>query len=151
MESRFKKRNEIPRRLFQRRSRGSAADVLTVCIYVIVLTLVMTAYMESASLLNHKLQIGQIARKYILRMETVGYLRESDQAEILAELREAGAENVDLSGSTVQWVGFGSPVYLVIKGQIPAREIMISGDLLQAVIGIGQFDFEEKRVSTAKN
>ena len=122
-----------------------------VFIYVLVLTIVMTAYVGSLQILNQKTQISQIARKYILRMETVGYLMDNDRMNMEEELHAAGAENIDFSGTTFHEVEFGSPIYLTIKGQLTGRVYRGRGNVLQAFFEEGLYGFEERKMSTAKN
>lgn len=126
-------------------------DVLTVSIYVMVLTIVTLSYLGSVQLLNCKAQISQIARKYILRMETVGYLTDSDRVTLEEELYNVGVVQVNVSGSTMERVEFGNPVYLVIRGQISVQDVIGSGDLFRIISGFVTYDFEERKMSTAKN
>ena len=126
-------------------------DVFVVFLYVLTLTVVMLGYVGGIQMLNCKLQIGQIARKYILRMETVGYLTENDRTHMEQELQGIGVEQLDLSGTTLTQVTFGDPIYLVIKGQIPVQTISIGRDLFQTIFDRSLFDFEERKMSTAKN
>lgn len=106
---------------------------MTVCICILMMTVLLVAYMDGVRLLHEKEEINQIARKYILRMETVGMLRESDKAALLLELENAGATDISLTGTSVQAVGYGENLILLIRGRLE-----------------GRYEFEEKRVSTAK-
>lgn len=124
---------------------------MIVCIYVLVLTIVMTAYLGSVQVLNTKTRISQIARKYILRMETVGCLMSDDRIALEEELHEAGAVNLDFSGTTFDSVEFGSPIYLVIRGQIIGSSFEGGGDILQTFFKESLLGFEERKMSTAKN
>lgn len=131
--------------------KGSVADMLSVGICVIAMTVLMLAYMGSIQLLNSKLQIDQIARKYILRMETVGYLTGNDRLMMTQELAAIGATELDYSESTLNQVEYGSPIYLVIRGKIPGREVRTGSALFHEPEKEIWYEFEERRVSTAKN
>lgn len=106
---------------------------MAACICILMLTVLLTAYMDSVRLIDEKANMGQIARKYILRMESLGMLTEADRAELCAELEAAGATEVSLEGSTLERAGYGEPIALYIRGKLR-----------------GVYVFEEKRVSTAK-
>lgn len=106
---------------------------MMVCICMLMLTVLLTAYMDSVRLIDEKAEMGQIARKYILKMESLGMLTEADRISLCAELEKAGASEVSLEGSTFERVGYGEPIALFIKGKLR-----------------GIYEFEEKRVSTAK-
>lgn len=94
----------------------------------------MMSYMQNVSLIQQKSKVDQIARKYILRMETVGYLNVSDHALLCQELEEAGVTELELEGTTLQEVTYGEVIALRIRGKLE-----------------GAYEFDEKRVSTAKH
>ena len=91
------------------------------------------------------------ARKYILRMETVGYLTENDCTEMTQELTSLGVTELDFTGSTVNRVSYGSAISLVIRGKIPGNMVGVGGNLFDSVQEVMLYDFEERRLSTAKN
>ena len=131
--------------------KGSVADVMSVGICVIAMTVLMLAYTGSIQLLNSKSQIDQIARKYILRMETVGYLTGTDRLEMTQELTALGATELDYTGSTLNRVAYGSTISLVIRGKIPGRSVVTGSSLFDTTQKIALYEFEEQRISTAKN
>ena len=64
----------------------------------------------------------------------MGMLADDDRAALYEELEAAGATQIMLDGTTAGQVGYGEPVVLQIQGKL--------GD---------EYDFTEKRVSTAKH
>lgn len=116
-----------------KKEAGNIGDFLMICICMLMLTVLLTAYMDSVRLIDEKAEINQIARKYILKMESMGTLTESDRVRLCTELEEAGATEVSLEGSTFESAGYGEPIVLHIRGKLR-----------------GIYAFEEKRVSTAK-
>lgn len=116
-----------------KKEAGNVGDFMMVCVCMLMLTVLLTAYMDSARLIDEKAEMNQIARKYILKMESLGMLTEEDRTRLCAELEEAGASEVSLEGSTFERAGYGEPIALCIKGKLR-----------------GIYEFEEKRVSTAK-
>lgn len=117
-----------------KREGGSIGDLAAACVCMLLMTLLLVSYMDSVRLVDEKTEINQIARKYILRMETVGMLTESDRRLLDKELLAAGASGVSLEGTTLHRVGYGEEIVLQIKGRLR-----------------GIYAFEEKRVSTAKH
>ena len=116
------------------RQEGSIGDLLSVGLCILAMITVTMAFMECAGLVNQKTAVSQTARNYILRMETVGYLTQAEEGELLRELAADGVRDVDLTGTTRTPVGYGSEIVLRISGKIGRGYVV-----------------EEKRVSTAKH
>lgn len=115
------------------REEGSIGDMLAAGLCMLAMTVLLLSYMDNVGMIYQKMAVSQIARKYILRMETMGSLTESDRVLLLQELSDVGATEVELEGSTLDRAGYGNPVILLINGKLE-----------------GEYEFEEKRVSTAK-
>lgn len=116
-----------------KKEAGNVGDFMAACICMLMMSALLLSYMDSVRLIDRKTEINQIARKYILKMETVGMLTEPDKSALLEELAAAGASEVRLEGTTVNRVGYGSAIVLHISGKLG-----------------GIYEFDEKRVSTAK-
>lgn len=101
---------------------------------MLAMAAVMTAFLGSAGLFRQKAEVSQIARKYILRMETVGMLTDAQGAALRKELEEAGISQIELNGTTMWQVNYGDPIILQIKGKLK-----------------NGYEITEKRVSTAKH
>ena len=117
-----------------KREDGNVGDIMVTGICIIAMLLVMVSYIDIVGVLEEKEAVGQIARKYILKMETVGVLTQADKLAMIAELENAGVTEVELEGTTLSEVAYGEPIVLQIHGKLR-----------------GEYDFSEKRVSTAKN
>ena len=113
---------------------GSIGDLLSVLLCILAMTIVMTTFLSLVQLVNQKTMVGQLARNYVLRMETVGYLRAEDEAALRQELEGYGITEISLEGTTRTPVTSGAEITLRIAGKIG-----------------GEHAFEEKRVSTAKH
>ena len=100
---------------------GNIGELLTMGMCVLALTVVMLNYLQNVQLLQAKENVGQLARAYLLKMETVGYLEPAEQAHLTA-------------GSTLEPAGYGERIILQIHGKLG-----------------GHYEIREKRVSTAKN
>lgn len=68
----------------------------------------------------------QIAREYMLLMETEGYLNSTDEANLIDELENAGLSNISLEGTTLSEVNYGDRIYLVINGTYDQSAMDIS-------------------------
>lgn len=113
---------------------GNIGDLMAAGICMLAMTVIMLVYLENAGLIQQKMEISQIARKYILRMETVGALTVGDKSALCQELDLAGVKELRLEGTTFVQAGYGEPIILQIKGKLK-----------------NGYDFTEKRVSTAKH
>ncbi len=107
--------------------------MLAACLCMLAMTALMLAYMGNVEIVFQKAAVGQLARKYILRMETEGELTAADRTSLLQELEELGATEVTLTGTSGR-VMYGEPIELKIEGKLK-----------------DEYEFSEKRVSTAKN
>lgn len=130
---------------------GSILDFLGVGITLLAMSVVMTTYLNCTELLITKAQVGQLARRYILRMETVGCLTEGDRQELMAELDRLGMRNTDLSGTTVEPVGYGETLVLRIRGTISVEMPESQTSLWERGFSAKSYAVEELRMSTAKN
>lgn len=113
---------------------GSIGDLLSVCLCILAMVAIMTSFMDCMALISRKTAAGQIARNYILRMETVGYLTQADEERLRQELTRNGITDIELTGTTKEQTVYGTQITLRIRGKIG-----------------GSYDFEELRESTAKN
>ena len=106
----------------RKKEAGNIGELLTMGLCVLALTVVMCGYLENMQMIGKKAAIGQLARGYLLRMETVGYLEDADRVRLTTELE------------SLEPAGYGNRIILQIHGKL--------GE---------QYDILEKRVSTAKN
>ena len=113
---------------------GNIGELMTMGMCVPALTVVMLNYLQNVQLLQAKENVGHLARAYLLKMETVGYLEPAEQAHLTAELETAGLTEIDYEGSTLEPAGYGERIILQIHGKLG-----------------GHYEIREKRVSTAKN
>lgn len=125
-------------------------DMFTVCIGILAIAIIMMAYINIQQMISKKDDVSQLARQYILKMETVGYLRAEDKTQLIQRLTDTGMTDINLAGTTVTNVGYGNPVVLIIEGKLYMDKLS-GGDLFQMVFEKQGFPITEKRMSTAKN
>ena len=116
------------------KQKGSIADIMSTCICVLAMSVLLLFFLQWVEVIQQKQAVSQLARKYILRMETTGCLGATDRTLLETELLSSGVTETCLEGTSMNMVGYGEPITLLIRGRLK-----------------GGFAFEEKRVSTAKN
>ncbi|MBP5281079.1 MAG: hypothetical protein J6Z22_01120 [Lachnospiraceae bacterium] len=116
------------------RQEGTVGDLLSALLCILGMIAVMVTFMDCVALVNRKTMVGQIARNYVLKMETVGYLTPVDEEALLRELAALEIDEVSLAGTTRTPVEYGAEITLSIRGRMGEDNY-----------------FEEKRVSTAKH
>ena len=126
-------------------------DTLSVGICILTLSIIMIACFNSLELVNKKFEINQLARKYILRMETVGYLTSNDKNKLNQELLELGIVSFNFEGTTLNQVGYGNPIVLCISGYIHANEMAGDKNVFAIFFQGKDYEFYEIKMSTAKN
>lgn len=114
--------------------QGNVGDLMITGICMLAMTVVMLAYLDNVELLHQKDEMGQLARKYILKMETTGYLTAEDMFLLTEELETLGVTEIHYGGTTVNAVPYGDAITLQIQGKLR-----------------GEYACTEKRVSTAKH
>lgn len=134
-----------------KKSKGNIMDLVTIGITILAMSIVVTAYLECTGLMLKKLEISQLSRQYILKMETEGYLDEQSRQSLLQELQELGMQNIDLSGTTLYSVSYGEKIMLKIKGTVSTRTVGEGEEVWNGGFLEGRTVVEETRMSTAKN
>jgi len=142
--------NLIGNEKVNKKSNGNILDFLTVGIAVLAIAILVLASFQTMGLMVRKLEVSQIARKYILSMETKGCLTEPDRAALTAELESAGLYQVELTGTTLQPVEYGEEILLCIRGYVRGGAAAGS-NIWSEGFKVKEYHVEEKRMSTAKN
>ncbi len=113
---------------------GNVANIMVTGIFILSMMVVMLSFLDHLKLIQQKAEVDQLARRYILRMETVGRLTTEDAYQLVEELVGLGVTEVDLTGTTFETVDYGAGIRLQIRGFLE-----------------GRYEIEETRVSTAKH
>ena len=113
---------------------------------VFVLVIMFVSYLGD---IDKKDGVDLVAREYLLRMETEGYLNATDEAELYKDLTAKGMKNVSIIGTTRNKVGYGNKITLAITG-----DLTISGFNVVDVFNIKEvpktININIKKSSTAK-
>lgn len=99
--------------------------VFTITICITAMTIICMYAISSTGILNSKSDVDMIMRKYIIRMESEGYLTAEDETELIQELKDTGMTNIDISGTTRNEVEYGETVYLYVKGDISRKAVTL--------------------------
>ncbi len=95
---------------------GIFENVIVALLGFVMLTAFMVIIFGAFSSISDKWAMRQVARSYLLLMETQGYLSSDDQADLLEDLEALGLYDISLAGTTTSEVGYGNRIYLKIEG-----------------------------------
>lgn len=123
--------------------------IFTMGICIMAMALCGLYIISTTGILNSKSDVNMIMRKYIIRMESEGYLTADDESELMEELKSVGMTNIDISGTTLSEVEYGETVYLYVKGDISKRVISL-GDIKNGVWQDKDIHIEESLSSTSQ-
>lgn len=102
--------------IFRKKEGAVIENMLVALIGIVMMMAFLVIIFGAFSSISHKWEMRQTAREFMLRMETEGYLDDAAKDELIKELEESGLKNVDLSGTTINPVGYGDKIYLCISG-----------------------------------
>lgn len=129
---------------------GSVFNILPLFLGIITITVISLMYIHFVRDMDIREQAGQIARQYMLEMESTGYLTADAQTELIDGLRAIGMNSINLSGTTMEAPGYGNEIALVINARVPVTRFDVSATL-QPVIDKEETDYHFMIRSTAKN
>ena len=118
-----------------KKRKGSIVDILPSMIMVIAAVMLIMVFFDLYQILSLNEDVKQIARKYMLTMETMGYLDPANQTTLVQELSDLQVTDIDLTGSTMSDAEYGNAVYLQISCKLPMEQLNMDGyDMLQWII-----------------
>ena len=123
---------------------------LPAIVVIVLLAVLWTGSMITASNINRSNDIQQVARTYLLQMETDGYLTEEIKGLLLNDLAALDMVNIDLTGTSFTDVGYGNQVRLVIRGKVNLKDIKFQSFATPMMTG-RQADVAINKVSIANN
>ena len=113
----------------KKEASGVIENMLVSLIGIVMTTAFLVIIFGAFSSISDKWHMRQIAREYLLIMETEGYLPGADQVALKEELAECGLYNISLSGTTTSEVGYGDRVYLKISGTYDNNILAFAGGI----------------------
>ncbi len=136
--------------MFKRKDKGILDQFLPAIVVIVLLAVLWMGSMISASNIDRSSDIHQVARTYLLRMETDGCLTEENRNLLLAELEALDMEQIDLTGTSFTNVGYGNRIRLVIRGVVNLKDIDFKG-FASPMMTTRQAEVAINKVSVAKN
>ena len=135
--------------LNKKKEAGSIIENMLVALVGMVLTTAFLVIIFGAfASISDKWRMNQVAREYMLLMETEGYLTAEDKTELIKELEACGLYNISLSGTTVSEVGYGNRIYLKISGTYDNNVLRFAGGISKVTTSPSAYSIERR--STAK-
>lgn len=107
---------KLREKLKQKKKASVVENMLVALIGIVMVTAFLVIIFGAFSSISNKWAMRQVAREYMLIMETEGYLKPADQAALQTELESYGLYNISFSGSTTSEVNYGDRIYLNITG-----------------------------------
>lgn len=136
--------------MLQRKDNGILEQFLPAIVVIVLLAVLWTGSMISASNIDRSSDIQLVARMYLLRMEADGCLTEENKALLLADLEGLNMEQIDLTGTSFTDVGYGNPIRLVIRGVVNLKDIDFKG-FASPMMTTRQAEVAIEKISVAKN
>lgn len=115
--------------LLSGRMKGSTVltDMLPVVIAVIVTGMMVLWYGSWIANFEKKGFVDSLAREYVLRMASTGYLTPSDRSLLEGELRNEGIASVSFTGTTLSPVESGELVTLKMECDYEKKNVVFLG------------------------
>ena len=142
-----RKLKERLRKTLYHKSDGIVDQYLPALVTLIFLLMITLFFIYVISDINVTNQVHQIARKYILRMESEGGLTDSTKAACEAELKNIIAvvdDSVSVTGSSVADTSYGDPVTITIQVRANMANWANQGTF------VGQIVNREKTITVTK-
>lgn len=113
--------------LKKKRKASVIENTLVMFINLVLVCAFLVIIFGAFSGISDKWGMRQVAREYMLIMETEGYLKPADQAALKAELENYGLYNISFLGSTTSEVNYGDRIYLCISGTYDDNVLAFAG------------------------
>ncbi len=101
---------------------GSMMKLLPVLLAMAAMAAVTALYVTYMSDYDKREYADQIAREYILKMETQGYLSEAMKNNLISDLSDVGFDNINLQGTTMTKAEYGDEIVLMINAHLETED-----------------------------
>jgi hypothetical protein len=136
--------------MFKRKDKGILEQFLPAIVVIVLLAVLWTGSMISASNIDRSSDIQQVARTYLLKMETDGCLTQENSNLLIADLEALDMEQIDLTGTSMSDVGYGNQIRLVIHGVVNLKDVKFKG-FATPMMTTRQAEVAIEKISVAKN
>ncbi|KHD38172.1 hypothetical protein NL50_01300 [Clostridium acetobutylicum] len=136
--------------IINKRKAGGVQIVVATLLGVLIMSSVFIYFISNMIPINNSYKAETIARKYMFKIEQDGYLKEDNAQIMKKEFSSIGIEDIDISGTTLNPVDYGSDVYLKVSYKENVKKVTVSSGIMPV------FSNEKKTVvieksSTSKN
>ncbi len=133
----------------RRNHKGMAHQLVPVLVSALFFACFLVIAGDILSVVRKRDEINQIARHYLLIMETKGYLPVLESTELVRDLEAVGVTQVSLAGTSMEAVDYGSTIVLDISCLLQEEIEVLSQ--WEAVESIWELRIDFTMVSTAKH
>lgn len=134
----------------KKKDKGMIDHFLPAILTMLFLLLIWFGFTTLTGNIDRSTEIHQVARRYMLRMESDGYLTPENKNMLVKELEALGVKNINLNGTNLQDVGYGNKIRLCIKGMATIKTLELQ-DILSAKLVLKEVPLEINKTSIAKN
>lgn len=135
-----------------KKRKGNVVDILPSIVLILAAILLVGTFINLYGILTINEEVKQLSRKYMLTMETMGYLDPASRTKLEQELSALNVTDIDLSGSTLTDAGYGNTIILNISCRLPLEHLNMAGsDMLAYFFEDNSIPVSSRRMSTAKN
>lgn len=135
-----------------KKRKGNVVDILPSIVLILAAILLVGTFINLYGILTINEEVKQLSRKYMLTMETMGYLDPASRTKLEQELSALNVTDIDLSGSTLTDAGYGNTITLNISCHLPLEHLNMAGsDMLAYFFEDSSIPVSSRRMSTAKN
>lgn len=104
------------------KKEGSMLKMLPVLLAMVAVAAISVMYLSYMSDYDKREMADQLAREYILFMESSGCLTEEKSNELVQKLQNIGLTNINLAGTTVTKADYGVEIALIINARLVVKE-----------------------------
>lgn len=133
------------------KKKKAIGNMLTCLICLVVMFAVVYFAVYVGSFMRVGIEKSRIERRFMLQMETDGYLSPSVKDKLIEELARIGVSDVSLDGTTMVPAGYGNDVILSVTGRLNIALITGMSSHMTWIYGGSSVDFRIYQISTAKN
>lgn len=129
---------------------GNVGKMGVVLVSLIAMFILLMITIFSFSDMEKKTSIDEVGRNYILRMESTGFLTNSEEVNMINDLKKLGVKNISTAGSTKSKVGYGKEISLNASGVVDVTSYVVK-DLFKIEKVKTPVDIKISKTSTAKH
>lgn len=126
-------------------------DMIGFMVTFLLLIMMLFYSLDMFEMLHKANSKEDIAREYIFRMESSGYLSSTDKDSLESELTALGVYDISFDGTTMTQVPYGSTITLCVTGKVKTSGIIGISKGLSFIKGKEYENFKIYKKSTAKN